>query len=167
MEKADLRRILLSRIRKFGKKEEASKVIVRKLLERKDYREAATILAFFPLPSEPDISPLLEDERVLFPFIENGRMFFSRGHGVKSRLGVMLSSGRKEEEYERAVMLVPLVAYDPCLNRLGRGGGYYDRYIRTHREKLECVIGVAFSISCVDSVGADEGDERLDAVVTE
>ena len=44
------------------------------------------------------------------------------------------------------ILLVPLVAYDSSLNRLGYGGGYYDRYI----EKIEKIkkvikIGLAFS----------------------
>ena len=51
------------------------------------------------------------------------------------------------------ILLVPLVAYDSSLNRLGYGGGYYDRYI----EKIEKIkkvtkIGLAFSFQKISSI---------------
>ena len=66
------------------------------------------------------------------------------------------------------ILLVPLVAYDDSLNRLGYGGGYYDRYI----EKIEKVkkvvkIGLAFSFQKISSIPINEYDKRLDFIVTE
>ena len=66
------------------------------------------------------------------------------------------------------ILLVPLVAYDVSLNRLGYGGGYYDRYI----EKIEKVkkvvkIGLAFSFQKISSVPINQYDKRLDFIVTE
>jgi 5-formyltetrahydrofolate cyclo-ligase len=66
------------------------------------------------------------------------------------------------------ILLVPLVAYDVSLNRLGYGGGYYDRYI----EKIEKVkkvmkIGLAFSFQKISSIPINEYDKRLDFIVTE
>jgi 5-formyltetrahydrofolate cyclo-ligase len=64
--------------------------------------------------------------------------------------------------------LVPLVAYDSNLNRLGYGGGYYDRYI----EKIEKIkkiikIGLAFSFQKISSIPIDQYDKRLNFIVTE
>ena len=66
------------------------------------------------------------------------------------------------------ILLVPLVAYDSHLNRLGYGGGYYDRYI----EKLEKIkkvtkIGLAFSFQRISSIPINQYDKRLNFIVTE
>ena len=66
------------------------------------------------------------------------------------------------------ILLVPLVAYDSSLNRLGYGGGYYDRYI----EKIEKVkkvikIGLAFSFQKISSIPISQYDKKLDFIVTE
>lgn len=164
MEKSALRKEVLKRIRNFSGKEEASRRIVEELLSRDDYRNAEAILAFCPLKSEPDISPLLEDERVLLPFIEDGEMKFGRGDVEKSGLGVKLVRNGKEIEYGKALIIVPLVAFDSAGHRLGRGGGYYDRYLFSHKKKLHS-IAVAFSCSLVDSVPTDEWDEMPDEII--
>ena len=66
------------------------------------------------------------------------------------------------------ILLVPLVAYDSSLNRLGYGGGYYDRYI----EKLENIkkvikIGLAFSFQKISSIPINQYDKKLDFIITE
>ena len=66
------------------------------------------------------------------------------------------------------ILLVPLVAYDSNLNRLGYGGGYYDRYI----EKIEKVkkvvkIGLAFSFQKISSIPINQYDKKLHFIVTE
>ena len=66
------------------------------------------------------------------------------------------------------ILLVPLVAYDSSLNRLGYGGGYYDRYI----EKIEKIkkvtkIGLAFSFQRISSIPINQYDKKLDFIVTE
>ncbi len=66
------------------------------------------------------------------------------------------------------ILLVPLVAYDNNLNRLGYGGGFYDRYI----EKIEKVkkvikIGLAFSFQKISSIPINQYDKRLDFIITE
>jgi len=66
------------------------------------------------------------------------------------------------------ILLVPLVAYDSSLNRLGYGGGYYDRYI----EKIEKIkkvtkIGLAFSFQKISSIPINQYDKKMDFIVTE
>ncbi|MDB2698199.1 5-formyltetrahydrofolate cyclo-ligase [Candidatus Pelagibacter bacterium] len=66
------------------------------------------------------------------------------------------------------ILLVPLVAYDSSLNRLGYGGGYYDRYI----EKIEKIkkvikIGLAFSFQKISSIPINRYDKKLDFIVNE
>jgi len=66
------------------------------------------------------------------------------------------------------ILLVPLVSFDGKLNRLGYGGGFYDRYI----EKIEKVkkvtkIGLAFSYQKIKKVPTNKFDKKLDFIITE
>ena len=66
------------------------------------------------------------------------------------------------------ILLVPLVAYDNNLNRLGYGGGYYDRYIeKLEKTKKIIKIGLAFSFQKISSIPIDQYDKRLDFIITE
>lgn len=68
---------------------------------------------------------------------------------------------------EHAVVLAPLVAFDRVGNRLGQGGGYYDRAIGSCAEFRPVIIGVAHAFQEVDAVPVERWDEPIDAVVTE
>ncbi|MGI4877336.1 MAG: 5-formyltetrahydrofolate cyclo-ligase, partial [Janthinobacterium lividum] len=68
---------------------------------------------------------------------------------------------------EPDVVLVPLVAVDRRGNRIGQGGGHYDRTLdrlRAHRPVV--AIGVAWDIQLVDSVLTEPWDQPLDAIAT-
>lgn len=68
------------------------------------------------------------------------------------------------------VLLVPLVAFDHHGNRLGRGAGFYDRYLarnQTSAGTRPLAIGVAFEAQRVGAIPAQPYDELLDLVVTE
>ena len=65
------------------------------------------------------------------------------------------------------VLLIPLVAFDKNLNRLGYGGGYYDRLIKKLSKKKNIIkIGLAFSIQEIDKVPINIYDQKLDYIVT-
>ena len=66
------------------------------------------------------------------------------------------------------ILLVPLVGYDNNLNRLGYGGGYYDRFIeKLEKTKKIIKIGLAFSFQKISSIPIDQYDKRLDFIITE
>ncbi len=65
------------------------------------------------------------------------------------------------------ILLVPLVAFDKNLNRLGYGGGYYDRLIEKLLKKKNIIkIGLALSIQKIDKVPINAYDQKLDYIVT-
>ena len=65
------------------------------------------------------------------------------------------------------ILLIPLVAFDKNLNRLGYGGGYYDRLIKKlSKKKIIIKIGLAFSIQEIDKVPINAYDQKLDYIVT-
>ena len=66
------------------------------------------------------------------------------------------------------VLIVPLVGFDSRLNRVGYGGGYYDRTLEMLRlRRPTAAIGVAWAGQELPSVPTDEFDQRLDAIVTD
>ncbi len=66
------------------------------------------------------------------------------------------------------ILLVPLLAFDKKGQRIGWGGGFYDRTIAALRtERSILVFGVAFSRQQVDKVPCDNHDEPLNGVITE
>ncbi len=69
------------------------------------------------------------------------------------------------------LIVLPLVAFDRTGNRIGMGGGYYDRtlaYLQLRqfwrRPKL---VGIAYEFQCLDSIDTDNWDVGLQAIVTE
>ena len=120
-----------------------------------------------------DILDLLEKKKfkVSLPIIkkDNQMNFYSwsRNHPLKiNKFGIPEPVSSKV--FYPDILLVPLVAYDSRLNRLGYGGGYYDRYI----EKIEKIkkvtkIGLAFSFQRISSIPIDQYDKKLNFIVTE
>ena len=66
------------------------------------------------------------------------------------------------------ILLVPVVAYDSNLNRLGYGGGFYDRYIeKIEKNKKIIKIGLAFSFQKIKNIPLNQYDKKLDFIITE
>ncbi len=62
-------------------------------------------------------------------------------------------------------LLLPLVAFDAQGNRLGMGGGYYDRYLEQYPAKH--LIGLAHQLQQVELLDAKEWDIPLDGIVSD
>ena len=65
------------------------------------------------------------------------------------------------------IILVPLVAFDKNLNRLGYGAGYYDRLIQSLKKKKKIItIGLAFDFQELFSIPVSKYDQKLDYIIT-
>ena len=65
------------------------------------------------------------------------------------------------------ILLVPLVAFDKHLNRIGYGGGFYDRYIKKIKKKKKIItIGLAYYFQKIKKVPINKYDLKLDIIVT-
>lgn len=65
---------------------------------------------------------------------------------------------------EPDVLFVPLVGFTESGHRIGQGGGFYDRWITSHRVAI--AIGLAWDVQKVDRLPVEDHDVKLDAVVT-
>ena len=65
------------------------------------------------------------------------------------------------------IIFIPLVGFDKKLNRLGYGGGYYDRFLaRLSKKKKILKIGLALFDQEINRVPVNKYDQKLDYIVT-
>jgi 5-formyltetrahydrofolate cyclo-ligase len=114
-------------------------------------------------------------KRILLPFIDQKvrQMHPSLLEDLEHDLvcgsyGIMepkLEKRKKIELNEIGLALVPGLAFDRTGNRLGRGQGYYDRFLSLLPKQVKCV-GLAFDFQVLDQIPVSDSDIRLDLIVT-
>ena len=66
------------------------------------------------------------------------------------------------------ILFVPIVAFDKYKNRIGYGGGFYDRYLEKISRNKKCTtIGLAFAHQKVNKIIVESFDKKLDLILTE
>lgn len=105
--------------------------------------------------------PVMNEDKTLSFFTTNLDTLFHN-----NRYNIPEPSSTKRIEVEKLdILCIPLLAFDQYGNRIGMGGGYYDRTLSTKRSRL--VLGVAYDFQCQERIEADAWDIALDAIVTE
>ena len=81
----------------------------------------------------------------------------------------ILEPKKTNKEFVPDLILVPLVAFDKKLNRIGYGKGYYDRKLLEIKKNKKSVIslGIAYSFQKCDFIPINKYDFKLDYIVTE
>ncbi|NLZ69115.1 MAG: 5-formyltetrahydrofolate cyclo-ligase [Spirochaetales bacterium] len=137
------------------------------LSECKEFIEAKVILSFMPIKGEIDLAPILKlypEKQVLYPVVVGHNIIFATSPNFKrNKWNILEPDSLREESYESAVMFTPGLLFDKEKNRLGRGKGFYDRYIKKNRSKLY-TIGIGKKNQLVEKLPAEEFDEKLDCV---
>ncbi len=157
----------------------ASQNLARHLMVLLKSHPVVKIAGYWAVGSEIDLSPLLgsldrEGWSVALPIVvENGSpLVFRRWQSGDELLKGPLNTMQPKlicDEVIPDVVLVPLLAFDDGLFRLGQGGGFYDRTLEQlkSREGGVMSIGIAFAAQRVKAVPRDKFDQRLDFIVTE
>lgn len=119
------------------------------------------------LSTEPLIDKLLERGVAIYaPRVEGEEMvaveygddFVISGQGIREPIGERFDG-------DLDIVILPLLAVDEQGNRLGYGGGYYDRYLAKHTSSLK--IGYCFDFQMLKSLPSEETDVALNMVVTD
>ena len=149
------------------------------------FRRARRIALYWPADGELDPRPLLARAHrlskvcylpVLRPRPDRRLWFAPYAPGAPLRLnrfGIPEPRGHQGLRLARHLdlLLMPLVGFDADCNRLGMGGGFYDRtlaYLRRHRAaNRPRLIGLAHACQQVDHIEPQPWDIPLEAVVTE
>ena len=176
MNKHKLRsKILDLRKKKSNKNFEINLNIFSSFLKNKNYI-FKNVGGYFPSNYEIDdlkILKFLEKKNfnILLPVIKkNNQMDFfkwSVNDPLKiNKFGIPEPIGRKI--FIPDILLIQLVSYDRKLNRLGYGGGFYDRYIeKIEKHKKIIKIGLAFSYQKTKKIPINKFDKKLDFIINE
>ena len=152
-----------------------SAVIINKLKKHTILSSAQTILLYSALPDEVQTQRLMDElvrqgKTVLLPKVINDTdMELRRYTGTKDlslgAYGIMEPTGEHFTDYVSIdVAVIPGMAFDTKGHRLGRGKGYYDRFLSQLTSKTY-KIGLCFPWQQVDCVPIDENDVTMDDVV--
>ncbi|MDX9862272.1 MAG: 5-formyltetrahydrofolate cyclo-ligase [Rhodospirillales bacterium] len=143
-----------------------------------DLRPGVAVAAYWPVGDEADVRPLLSHLHLfgahcLLPVVvaAGEPLVFRRwrpGQDLEGGPLRTLQPAATAAQGVPTVLLVPLLAFDRRGNRLGQGGGFYDRTLTLLRRQGSIeAIGVGYACQEVETVPHGPTDARLDWVVTE
>ena len=132
-----------------------------------DFIAAGHVLAFWPLPDEIDLRPLitgaLPGKRFYLPAVSGDDLLVKPYDGrLEQGAFHIMEPGTPAVDPGRIdYVIVPGVCFDASGRRLGRGRGYYDRFLPATRAVK---AGVCYAAQCVERVPVDAFDIRVDKV---
>jgi 5-formyltetrahydrofolate cyclo-ligase len=163
-------------------REKRSEKIWAKFFPLPEYCKSGTICFFSSLPEEVNTLPAIrraysDGKRVILPKAETApepHLDCYEVHDVPRQLkpgkfGILEpdpSKSKKIDISEIDCVLVPGLLFDKALARLGRGKGYYDKFLSALSLKT-VKIGVAFSFQIVQSLPIEAHDQNMDDVLTD
>jgi len=163
-------------------REAASEIIADKVIRSNWFYSAKKIGCYLATPSEVDTSSIIlrawmMKKRVFVPVVTKN--FSMQFHEMKSNTDLYPNAlgiyepmhGNVLPARELDIVITPLVAFDNALNRIGMGGGCFDRTFAflKHRKFLfkPKLIGVAFACQEIEKVIANPWDIRLFHIVSD
>lgn len=133
------------------------------------WQSASCVCVFSALADEPDVlASWPEGKRIAMPRVEGDELKFhwvaSRAELRPGQFGILEPAAEAPDAgREFDLILVPGMAFDFRGGRLGRGRGFYDRFLSNARGPR---AGVCFEDQIVDDVPSEAHDLRMDFVVT-
>lgn len=146
------------------------------------FQRARHIAVYLPNDGEMDLSMLIErawrmGKSCYLPRLRGQAVEFAaylrHAQLRRNRFGIPepLPGARLRSPYRLDLVLMPLVGFDRQGNRLGMGGGYYDRSFAAHRtSRGRCkpyLLGVAYGFQALSTLPAENWDVPLWGVATE
>jgi 5-formyltetrahydrofolate cyclo-ligase len=159
---------------------DASAAACAHLTDLEVFQHASVVMLYMPLATEVDLTPVAircfqGAKTVCVPRVDwRGRDMVPveissfddeamaiDDHGLRTP-----RAGRPIVPSQIDLVIVPGLAFDAGGNRLGRGGGFYDRFLRRLRRSA-ITVGLAFDGQIIDTVPADDRDFAVDLIVTD
>jgi len=165
----------LARGRTDSERRAASRTIFGRIARLDDFTRARCVALYCALPDEPDTREALEawsrTRRVVVPRVEGDVMNFcdyDPATLVTGAFGIAEPGphARSCPPEEIDLVIVPGMAFTREGVRLGRGRGYYDRYLASPPLHAR-TIGVCFAASLVEAIPAEPHDIRMDRVISD
>lgn len=181
MDKKELRRTIRENKRHFDREalDEMSFAVISRLTAHPRFAAARTVMLYHSLPDEVDTCRLLAElpltsadfsgKTILLPRVTGEtdmelRVYTGPDDTTRGAFGIMEPSGALFTDYSQITLaVVPGMAFDSRGHRLGRGKGYYDRFLPLLPQAYK--IGVCFPFQLVDDVPIEPTDVVMDEVV--
>ena len=159
--------------------------IAEKVITSKDYQQSTNLGVYLFIPEEVDVKSIIEaawtdGKKVYLPVvigIGKALKFAPYSENTKLKkdcLGIDIPDLPDEQlinANELDMVVTPLVAFDENCNRIGMGGGFYDRtfaFKKANPQSTPTLIGVAFEIQKVDGeIVSNKWDIRPDKIISE
>ena len=177
--KSFLRKLSLIRRRKKYKKADSFKFnLIFKLIKKKFKKKRIVIAGYYPTDFEVNVLKFLESAynknfKIVLPVVKSSKkMVFKKWNYLDplllNKFGIPEPESKKREITPDLIM-VPLVAFDKNLNRIGYGKGFYDRYLEkvSKKKKNLIILGIAYSFQKYLSIPTNKHDFKLDYIFTE
>jgi 5-formyltetrahydrofolate cyclo-ligase len=173
-QKSQLRKAILKKLQGFNNLKE-SELLLDSLKKLDVWKRSKNIMIYTPMAGEIDLFPLLKEEGKFFyfPKILSSSMealqAVSENDFIKRSYDILEPKAycKKIEPKDLDIIVVPGVAFDKMGNRLGRGKGYYDKFLAGLRaEGKTTIIALVFSCQIVAQVPVEEHDEKIDMVIS-
>ncbi len=131
---------------------------------------------YYPIGSEVSTIEIIQYLRekkytISLPVLEkNSRMSFyvwnEKSPLIINNLGI--PEPIKLKKISPSALVIPMVAFDTKLNRLGYGGGFYDRFI-SKLEKTKKILKIGLALSCqkINKVPTNRFDKKMNYILTE
>jgi len=163
-----LRERILTLLRSQKEKERLNKslIISDKLFQMQEFKKSETILFYASFDGEVETFEMMKKAQKLGKKIELPRIMESEKKIIPTSVasleadleagpyGIMQSKNDPTKvlpDNSFDMVIVPGVAFDKQNNRLGRGGGYYDRFLETLPSHIP-TVGLAFDFQVIDSL---------------
>jgi len=160
-------------------REKSSKLIAEKFFSTAYYNNSKNILIYYPFRSEVDttliIKEALKDKKdIILPRVFNDKLEFyfvnnpskQLEKGAYDIMEPITSLCKPAKISDIDLVVVPGVSFDKNLNRLGYGGGYYDKILSYLPQKVK-KIALCFDIQVINSIPVSEHDIKVDMLITE
>ena len=145
----------------------------------KEFKKSKVVMVFISILGEVNTSYIIKNcfeqgKTVVVPKVKQkkGVMDAVKLEGKKhplepSSYGILEPVEAKKFPVEKIdLIIVPGLAFDEKLNRLGRGGGYYDKFL-AQKGCTAKKCGVAYEMQIVDKLPVKEHDQKMDIIITE
>lgn len=178
-EKSYLRKkSILLRKKKYLKSKKFNFNPIFKLIKKQFGKKKIIIAGYYPSYYEVNILNFLEKAfkknfKIVLPVIKTSKIISYKNWVYKEPLYVnkfgMLEPKNLGKDIIPDLIMVPLVAFDKYLNRIGYGKGYYDRSLKkiSKIKKNKISLGIAYSFQKCQIISTNKYDFKLDYVFTE
>lgn len=149
--------------------QEQSQIILGKLKKLVSFKNIKNVHIYFPINGEVDTKKFIEELctigiNVYFSRQEKSSLKISKNKITILKNGLLNETSVKRFPYF-PVIVIPGVAFDQSMNRLGFGGGFYDRFLSKRPKSLK--IGLAFDFQIQSALPTEKTDQKMDLLITE